>query len=505
MIKEPLQGGKLAIMTIALALATFMQVLDSTIANVAIPTIAGNLGASNSQGTWVITSFGVANAISIPITGWLAKRIGEVRLFMWSTALFALTSWLCGISQSLEMLIFFRVLQGLVAGPLIPLSQSLLLNNYPPAKRNMALALWSVTIVVAPILGPILGGYISDNYHWGWIFFINVPFGVLIIMCISNTLADRETKTEIKPIDTIGLVLLVVGVGALQIMLDQGKELDWFNSTEIIVLTIIAVVALSFLIVWELTDEHPVIDLSLFKSRNFTIGCLTLSLAYMIYFGTIVLLPLLLQEVFGYTATWAGLAAASVGLLPLIITPIIGKFGGKVDLRYIISFSFIMFAVCFYWRAYTFEPGMDFATVAWPQFWQGLGVACFFMPLTTMTLSGLPPEKMASASSLSNFLRTLAGAIGTSLTTTIWTQRESLHHETFVEKINPLDPDAQLAFQQMRELGLSDEQTSAYLAKTITEQGLIISANEIFWLAAGIFILMLVVVWFAKPPFSPGK
>lgn len=402
-IKEPLQGGKLAIMTIALALATFMQVLDSTIANVAIPTIAGNLGASNSQGTWVITSFGVANAISIPITGWLAKRIGEVRLFMWSTALFALTSWLCGISQSLEMLIFFRVLQGLVAGPLIPLSQSLLLNNYPPAKRNMALALWSVTIVVAPILGPILGGYISDNYHWGWIFFINVPFGVLIIMCISNTLAGRETKTEIKPIDTIGLVLLVVGVGALQIMLDQGKELDWFNSTEIIVLTIIAVVALSFLIVWELTDEHPVIDLSLFKSRNFTIGCLTLSLAYMIYFGTIVLLPLLLQEVFGYTATWAGLAAASVGLLPLIITPIIGKFGGKVDLRYIISFSFIMFAVCFYWRAYTFEPGMDFATVAWPQFWQGLGVACFFMPLTTMTLSGLPPEKMASASSLSNF------------------------------------------------------------------------------------------------------
>ncbi len=504
-IKEPLQGGKLAIMTIALALATFMQVLDSTIANVAIPTIAGNLGASNSQGTWVITSFGVANAISIPITGWLAKRIGEVRLFMWSTALFALTSWLCGISQSLEMLIFFRVLQGLVAGPLIPLSQSLLLNNYPPAKRNMALALWSVTIVVAPILGPILGGYISDNYHWGWIFFINVPFGVLIIMCISNTLAGRETKTEIKPIDTIGLVLLVVGVGALQIMLDQGKELDWFNSTEIIVLTIIAVVALSFLIVWELTDEHPVIDLSLFKSRNFTIGCLTLSLAYMIYFGTIVLLPLLLQEVFGYTATWAGLAAASVGLLPLIITPIIGKFGGKVDLRYIISFSFIMFAVCFCWRAYTFEPGMDFATVAWPQFWQGLGVACFFMPLTTMTLSGLPPEKMASASSLSNFLRTLAGAIGASLTTTIWTQRESLHHETFVEKINPLDPDAQLAFQQMRELGLSDEQTSAYLAKTITEQGLIISANEIFWLAAGIFILMLVVVWFAKPPFSPGK
>lgn len=274
MTNTPLTGSKLAWMTIALSLATFMQVLDSTIANVAIPTIAGNLGASNSQGTWVITSFGVANAISIPITGWLARRIGEVRLFLWSTGLFALTSWLCGISGSLEMLILFRVLQGLVAGPLIPLSQSLLLNNYPPAKRNMALALWSMTIVIAPICGPILGGYISDNYHWGWIFFINVPFSIAIIFAIMQTLKGRETKISIQPIDTIGLVLLVIGIGALQIMLDQGKELDWFNSTEIIVLTVIAVVAISFLIVWELTDDHPVIDLSLFKERNFTIGCL---------------------------------------------------------------------------------------------------------------------------------------------------------------------------------------------------------------------------------------
>lgn len=235
MTRQPLTGAKLAWMTIALSLATFMQVLDSTIANVAIPTISGNLGSSNSQGIWVITSFGVANAISIPITGWLAKRIGEVKLFIWSTALFSIASWLCGISNSLNMLIFFRVIQGLVAGPLIPLSQSLLLNNYPPAKGNMALALWSITIIVAPIFGPILGGYISDNYHWGWIFFINVPVGIAIILIAMQTLKGRETQTEIKPIDTIGLMLLVVGVGCLQIMLDQGKELDWFNSTEIII------------------------------------------------------------------------------------------------------------------------------------------------------------------------------------------------------------------------------------------------------------------------------
>jgi len=277
--KKPLVGAPLAWMTVALSLATFMQVLDSTIANVAIPTIAGNLGASNSQGTWVITSFGVANAISIPITGWLAKRIGEVKLFLWATVLFAFASWLCGISNSLEMLIFFRVLQGVVAGPLIPLSQSLLLNNYPPAKRSTALALWSMTVIVAPICGPILGGYISDNYHWGWIFFINVPIGIAVVALTLKTLKGRETATQIRPIDSVGLVLLVLGIGCLQVMLDRGKELDWFNSTEIIVLAAVAVVALCFLVVWELTDDHPIVDLSLFKSRNFTIGVLCISLA----------------------------------------------------------------------------------------------------------------------------------------------------------------------------------------------------------------------------------
>ncbi|BEL95937.1 multidrug efflux MFS transporter permease subunit EmrB [Serratia sp. CY52157] len=504
MPQKPLEGAQLAWMTVALAMATFMQVLDSTIANVAIPTIAGNLGSSNSQGTWVITSFGVANAISIPITGWLAKRIGEVRLFLWSTALFVLASWLCGISNSLGMLIFFRVIQGVVAGPLIPLSQSLLLNNYPPAKRAMALALWSMTVIVAPIFGPILGGYISDNYHWGWIFFINIPIGAFVILAAMATLKGRETKTEIKPIDTVGLVLLIVGIGSLQVMLDQGKELDWFNSTEIITLTVVAVVALLFLVVWELTDDHPVVDLSLFKSRNFTIGCLCISLAYMLYFGAIVLLPQLLQEVYGYTATWAGLASAPVGLIPVLLSPIIGKFGNRLDMRKLVTFSFIMYAVCFYWRAYTFEPGMDFGASAWPQFVQGFAIACFFMPLTTITLSGLPPERMAAASSLSNFTRTLAGSIGTSITTTLWTQRESQHHSQLTEFVNPYNPQSQEMYRQLEQLGMSKQQASAYIANEITAQGLIISANEIFWLSAGVFLVLLALVWVAKPPFSSG-
>ena len=499
---KPLQGGALAMLTLVLSLATFMLVLDSTIANVAIPIIAGDLGASSSQGTWVITSFGVANAISIPITGWLAKRFGEVRLFLIATLLFVLASWLCGIANSLEMLIVFRVLQGAVAGPIIPLSQSLLLNNYPPEKRGMALAFWSMTIVVAPICGPILGGWISDNIHWGWIFFINVPIGLAVVLISWKILEGRESRISHQPVNTIGLILLALGVGALQLMLDQGRELDWFNSTEIVVLTIIAAVGLIALIIWELTDNNPVVDVSLFKSRNFTVGCVSTSLAFLVYSGTVVLIPLLLQQVYNYTATWAGLAAAPVGLLPILLAPIIGKFGNKIDMRILITVSFMVYALTFYWRAVTFEPEMTFMDVALPQFVQGLAVACFFMPLTTITLSGLPPEKMASASSLFNFLRTLAGSIGTSLTTFIWYNREAVHHTQLTEVINPYNPISQQFFQTMGSFGLSEEQTASYLARQITAQGFIIGANEIFLVSAITFISLVVLIWFAKPPFS---
>lgn len=348
MLKEPLSGAKLGWLTLALALAAFLQILDLTIANVAISTIAGDLGSSVSQGTWVITSFAVANAISIPLTGWLAKQFGEVRVFLISMILFVITSWLCGIANSLEILIISRILQGVSAGPIMPLSQSLLLNNYPPLKRNMALAMWSMTIVVAPVCGPILGGWISDNYHWGWIFLINVPVGCAVIAITWALLKNRETETKIRPIDGVGLILLITGVGCFQLLLDRGKELDWFNSAEIIALAIIAIIAITFLIIWELTDDDPIIDLSLFKSRNFTIGTLCISLAFLLHIGTLVLQPQLLQMVFGYTATWAGLVMAPLGIVPIILAPLIGRFSSKIDMRYLVMFSFIVFALCFF-------------------------------------------------------------------------------------------------------------------------------------------------------------
>jgi DHA2 family multidrug resistance protein len=276
---EPLKGIALVLGTLSLSLATFMNVLDSSIANVSIPAISGDLGVSPSQGTWVITSFGVANAISVPLTGWLTQRFGAVRLFTSSIFLFVLTSWMCGLAPSIESLIAFRVLQGLVAGPMIPLSQTLLLSSYPPAKAGTALALWGVTTLVAPIAGPLLGGWLTDNMTWPWIFYINLPVGLLAAGITWGIYRNRETTTRKLPIDSIGLALLVVWVGSLQLMLDKGKELDWFSSTQITTLAIVAVVSFSVFVVWELTQEHPVVDLRLFKGRNFAVGSFSLAVA----------------------------------------------------------------------------------------------------------------------------------------------------------------------------------------------------------------------------------
>lgn len=497
----PLTGSRLVWITLALSMSVFMQVLDTTIANVALPTISGNLGAATSQGTWVITSFGVANAIAVPLTGWLAKQIGEVKLFTISTLLFVLTSWMCGMANSLEMLILFRVLQGAVAGPMIPLSQSLLMSCYPPAKKGLALALWAMTVIVAPVFGPILGGVISDNWHWGWIFFINVPVGLAAAFISWKILKERETDIVNLPIDKLGLALLVVGVGALQMMLDRGKELDWFNSTEIVVLAVVSAVSLIYLVIWELGEQHPIVDLTLFAKRNFTVGTVAISLGFMLYFGAVVLLPLMLQTQMGYTATWAGLAAAPIGILPVFLSPIIGKNAHRLDMRWLVTISFSVYALCFFWRS-TFNVEMNFAYVVWPQFIQGIGVACFFMPLTTITLSGLRPNQIASASSLSNFLRILAGSIGTSITTTLWDRREALHHAQLTQHVTLYDQASLLWFRLLESTGMSTSQQQAYTALQITRQGSLIGVNEVFWLFGIMFVALIALVWFARPPFT---
>ena len=494
----PLTGTSLVVGTVALSLATFMNVLDTTIANVSIPAISGDLGVSSSQGTWVITSFAVANAIAVPLTGWLTQRFGQVKLFVTSVLLFVLASILCGLAPNLELLIAFRILQGAVAGPMIPLSQALLLSSYPVAKSGMALAMWSMTTMVAPVVGPILGGWLSDNVSWPWIFYINVPVGLFAAWITWQVYHKRESPTRIVPIDKLGLALLVLWVGALQIMLDKGKELDWFNSGEIVALGLIALVAFAVFLVWELTEEHPVVNLSLFTRRNFVTGTATLSLAYGLFFGGLVLIPLWLQTQMGYTATLAGLTAAPVGILALLLSPVIGKSLPKVDPRLIASASFVILAAVSFLRA-GFTTGADNFTVALPQLILGAGMASLFLPLTSILLSGLPPHSIPAASGLSNFCRITAGAFGTSIASTVWEDRTTLHHAQLVEHLTPYTPGALQARDGLVASGLSPEQALGTLDRLVTGQAGVLALDEYFWISGFLFLSLLAVVWFARP------
>ena len=495
----PLEGGALAMGTLALSLATFMNVLDSSIANVSLPAIAGDLGVSPSQGTWVITSFGVANAISVPLTGWLTQRFGAVRLFTWSVLLFVLASWLCGFAPTLELLIAFRVLQGLVAGPMIPLSQTLLLSSYPAAKAGTALALWGMTTLVAPVVGPLLGGWITDHIHWAWIFYINVPVGLLAAGITWSIYRRRETPTRKLPIDSVGLALLVLWVGALQLMLDKGHELDWFHSGEVVALAVVAVLGFAFFLAWELTEAHPIVDLRLFAGRNFLWGSLTLSVAYGLFFGNVVLLPMWLQQWLGYTATWAGMAMAPVGLLAILLTPLVGKKVAVWDPRRMATGAFILFALVLWMRS-RFTTGNDFTSILIPTLIQGAALSFFFIPLTTLTLAGQPPAKVPSAAGLSNFVRITAGAMGTSVATTLWQDRAITHHAELVEHLQPGVAVADEALRQMQSGGLEPGQALAQLDRLVSQQAYTLAVDDIFLASAAIFLLLVPMVWLTRRP-----
>ncbi|QKV55210.1 DHA2 family efflux MFS transporter permease subunit [Comamonas antarctica] len=499
---SPLHGPALLLGTMALSLATFMNVLDSSIANVAIPSISGDLGVSSTQGTWVITSFGVANAISVPLTGWLTQRFGAVRLFTMSVLLFVLTSWLCGFANSLEMLVFFRVLQGLVAGPMIPLSQTLLLSSYPAAMAGTALALWGVTTLVAPVVGPLLGGWITDNISWPWIFYINVPVGLFAAALTWGIYRQRETPTRKLPIDTVGLSLLVLWVGALQLMLDKGKELDWFASGEIITMAVVAVVGLAVFIVWELTDEHPVVDLRLFARRNFAAGSVALSVAYGLFFGNVVLMPLWLQQWMGYTATSAGMALAPVGVFAILLTPLVGKKVGQWDPRKMATAAFVVFALVLWMRSH-FTTETDFAHILLPTLIQGAAMAFFFIPLTTLTLAGLPPERIPAAAGLSNFVRITAGAMGTSIATTLWSDRATMHHAHLTEGLIEGQGVFGAMLQNLQATGLGKEQALVQINRLIDQQAFTRAADDIFLGSSYLFLLLIGLIWLTRRP-TPG-
>jgi MFS transporter, DHA2 family, multidrug resistance protein len=498
-----LAGGRKAVVAVALALGTFMQVLDTSIANVSIPTIAGNLGVSSDQGTWVITSFAVANGVSVPLTGWLMQRFGVVRTFVASVTLFTIASLLCGLAWSLPSLIAFRVLQGAVSGPMIPGSQALLINVFGAAKRHLALVIWSLTTLIAPIAGPLLGGYISDNYVWPWIFLINVPVGILCGYICWTNLKTQETPTRKIPIDRVGLMLLVVWVGALQIMLDKGKDLDWFHSSAIVIMLIITVIAFAAWLIWELTEKQPIVDLSLFKSRSFTLGTVAMCLGYAVFFGNIVLMPLWLQSFLGYTATWAGLVSAPSGVTAILTSLLVGSLNRRVDPRLLAASSFALYAASYFMRAQLTADASFVAFMA-PQLVQGLAMGLFFVTMLAVIFDGLPADKIPAASGLSNFLRITASSFATSITTTLWDRREILHQSRLAEAGNVYAPAFQHSLAQMHQLGMSDQTAVAAMTQGLIGQSYLLSSLDLFDLSAWLCVALIPLCFLVRRPAATG-
>jgi len=478
--EQEFKPSNLVLCTLAISLGVFMQVLDSTIANVSLSTIAGNMGVSLNQGTWIITSFTVSNAIGLPVTAWLSRRIGEVKLYVWALVFFVITSFLCGVSQSMSGLVFFRTLQGLAAAPLFPMSQVLLLSVFPRSKRSMALSLLGMVAVVGPIVGPILGGWLTYDYSWPWIFFINIPIGIFTIIIILSQLKDKPHKPEKSKLDVIGFSALALGVGALQLVLDKGNDLDWFSNNWIVAGSLFAAVALIFMVIWELTDDHPIVNLTLFSNRNFCIGTIILTIGYAGFFSINLILPQWLQSQMGYTALWAGLAGAPMGVIPVFLTPILGKFGSQWDMRKLAALSFVVIGISCYWRA-TFNVDVDFTTIALAQLFMGIGISLFFMPMTTILLSNLSGSQVADAASLSTFVRTLGASFASSLTSWIWTRNASIHHEILGENITSYNtavtPDGLMHL--------------SILNRIVTQQSIMLSTIDLFEILMWLFLFII--------------
>lgn len=497
----PLQGVQLAVLTFSVAFATFMELLDLTVVNVAIPHIAGNLGVSTNQGTWVISSYSVSSAIALPLTGWIAKRFGEVRAFIVALLLFNLVSMFCGLAINFPMLVTFRVIQGFVSGPMVPLAITLLLSNYPPAKRGIALTVWSMTVVLAPLLGPMLGGYITDHLSWRWIFYINAPTGMLAAYGTYVLLRGRETKTKKEPIDVLGLLLLVVGVGCFQIMLDTGQDLDWFGSRIIITLAVVAAVALTFFVAWELTDAHPIVDLTLLAKRNYSVGILILVLGLCGMFGINIIFPLWLQTVMGYTAAWAGLATAPVGILSIVVSPFVGRNLQRVDLRLLVTLAVVVFGTTAFWLSgLTLDASLK--QLILPRFFQGLGISCFFVPINQIILSGLPPERFAAASGLMNFFRSAGMSFATAISVTFWSNRAIYHHARLLEHLTPNDPATVDYLQRLGAVLPSQEAVYRQMEKIVNAQSYMMATDDIFWAVGVMFFLLIGVIWLTRPPFG---
>jgi DHA2 family multidrug resistance protein len=493
-----LNGFALGLAAFTIALGNFLVVLDTTIVNVSVPTISGSLGVSTSQGTWIITAYAVAAAITVPLTGWLTNRFGAQRIFILCYVGFGALSLLCGVSQSLSMLVLCRVLLGLCGGPLMPLAQTLLLRIFPTKKAGTASVIWAMTTTTGPVVGPILGGTLCDGPGWEWIFFVVVPFAGFGSAITWWLMRGQNDPTEPARLDGVGLGLLIIWVGALQILLDQGRDLDWFASSEIDILATVSAIGFLAFLIWVLTDAAPIVDLRIFRHFGFSALCINYSIAYGAFFASLVLLPLWLQENKDYTATWAGYATGIMGILAVLWAPVTGKLISRFDPRLVLFLGVGGLGLISLWRAF-FTPDITFVQMAWPTLLSGMCMVMFLIPATGLILASVGSAETANAAGLSNFLRTLAGAFATSLVETGWSNAGRANQTELASAM----VNGRQSLDALIARGVPHDEAVFRLSTLVQNQSIMLATTQLFTVIAVIFLVAALLVWLTPKPKGP--
>jgi DHA2 family multidrug resistance protein len=496
------------IVAIAVMFGTFMEVLDTTVVNVSLPHIAATMSATIDEATWVLTSYLVANAIILPMTGWLASTFGRKRLLMMSVTGFTLSSFLCGIAPNLGSLIAFRILQGATGGALQPLSQAILLESFQPHERGKAMGFWGLGIVTAPILGPVVGGWLTETYSWRWVFYINLPVGIASIIMTQLFVFDPPYLRRVaERVDYWGIGMLVVGIGSLQYVLDKGQEADWFASTSILTLAILSAVTLTVLLIHEWTTEHPIIDLRVFKERSYATGVFLMTMLGFVLYGSMVLLPVMLQTLLGYPAIQAGIAVAPRGMGSMVMMPIVGMLTSKVDVRKLLAVGFTVAGFTLIWLG-QLNLQAGYWDIFWPQLLQGTGMALTFVPLTTVSMQAIPPERMGNATSLFNLMRNLGGSVGIAVTGTLLTRQRQAVASVLGERITIYDPRTQSMLAQLKagfiargaDAVTATERAYGALHGILIQQASMVSFVWLFRLLGTIFLVMIPLILIMQRP-----
>jgi MFS transporter, DHA2 family, multidrug resistance protein len=496
------------VIALTVTLATFMEVLDTSVANVSLPHIAGSLSAGVDESTWVLTSYLVSNAIILPMSGWFSSLIGRKNFYMSCVVIFTLSSLMCGLATSLPMLIFFRVVQGAGGGGLQPSEQAILADTFPPKQRGMAFAVYGMAVVLAPAIGPTLGGWITDNFEWRWIFFINIPVGILSLLLTHRLIEDPpylKQQKKNRRVDYIGLGLLAVGLGFLQVVLDKGERDDWFASHFILITTIVSISALIALVIWEWRNDDPIIDLHLFRERSFAIGNFLMFMVGFALMSSTVLLPLFMQTILGYTAEQAGLALMPGGFAIIVAMPIIGFLLSRYDARWLLVFGLALLSFALFYMTH-FDPQMDFWTAAMARVLQGLGLSCLFVPINTAAYAFLPKEKNNAASGLINLGRNVGGSLGISVVATMLSRRTQFHQMRLTGNLNAGNGWFEATLHGLTRtfmargvnVALATREAYAVIANMINQQATMLAYVDDFWLVGWAVLVMIPLVFLMK-------